>query len=68
MPEGIYVSREDGELVVHGKDAERAVALNDLTNDEALSYVQHRSIKLGVYRALPKAGAREKAIRYALGR
>lgn len=59
VPEGIYVSREEGELVVHGKDAERAVALNDLTNDEAMSYVQHRLNKLGVYRALAKAGARE---------
>jgi GTPase len=59
-PEGILVSREDnGTLVVHGKAAARAVALNDLTNAEALAYVQQRLSKLGVYRALEKAGARE---------
>lgn len=60
IPKGIYIDREDnGTFVVMGKEAERAVALNDLTNEEAMGYVQHRLEKLGVYRALQKAGARE---------
>jgi GTP-binding protein len=60
MPTGISVERDpDGTFVVVGKEAERAVALNDLTNEDAMQYVQHRLEKLGVYRALQKAGARE---------
>jgi GTP-binding protein len=50
---------EDGTFVVIGKEADRAVALNDLTNEDALSFVHHRLEKLGVFRALQKAGARE---------
>ncbi len=57
--EGVLVSREDdGTLIVHGKEAERAVALNDITSFEALNYVQKRLEKLGVYKALARAGAR----------
>jgi GTP-binding protein len=60
IPSGISIERDpDGTYVVVGKEAERAVALNDLTNEEAMQYVQHRLEKLGVYRALQKAGARE---------
>lgn len=60
IPKGIYVDREDdGTFVVIGKEAERAVALNDLTNDDAMQYVEHRLEKLGVYRALQRAGARQ---------
>jgi GTP-binding protein len=60
VPTGVFIEREsDGTFVVMGKEAERAVALNDLTNEEAMAYVQHRLEKLGVYRALQKAGARE---------
>lgn len=59
-PEGVLVTREDdGSFIVHGREAERAVALNDLTNDEALRYVQGRLEKLGVYKALARAGARQ---------
>jgi GTP-binding protein len=59
VPAGIYIEREnENTLVVHGKEAERAVALSDLTNDEAIAYVQDRLTKLGVYRALTRAGAR----------
>lgn len=59
-PEGISVHREgDGSFVVTGRAAERAVALNDLTNDEAAIYVQERLTKLGVDKALAKAGCRE---------
>ncbi|MFP5375328.1 MAG: Obg family GTPase CgtA, partial [Acidimicrobiia bacterium] len=38
--------------------AERAVAVDDITNAEALDYVQHRLKRLGVDRALARAGAR----------
>ena len=41
-----------------GRVAERAVALNDVTTDEAADYVQGRLRRLGVDRALARAGAR----------
>ena len=44
---------------VVGKVAERAVALNDVTTDEAADYVQGRLRRLGVDRALARAGARD---------
>ncbi|HET9731247.1 MAG TPA: GTPase ObgE [Acidimicrobiales bacterium] len=57
--EGVRVERAvDGTLVVVGRPAERAVALNDLTNPQALDYVQTRLRRLGVDRALARAGAR----------
>ena len=43
---------------VTGRAAERAVALDDLTNPDALAYVQGRLRRLGVERALARAGAR----------
>ncbi|MFN3215353.1 MAG: GTPase ObgE [Acidimicrobiales bacterium] len=59
-PEGIVVERDiDGAWIVLGRAAERAVALNDLTNIEALEYVQERFARLGVDRALARAGATE---------
>ena len=59
-PEGIAIERgDDGSFIVVGRAAERAVALNDLTNEEAQEYVQQRLTKLGVDKALAKAGARE---------
>jgi GTP-binding protein len=58
--EGFRVARaEDGAWVVEGRVAERAVALSDLTNLEALDYARQRLEKLGVNRALLRAGARE---------
>ena len=58
--EGISVLREDdGAWRVRGRAAERAVALADLTNPEAIAYVQDRLRRLGVERALARAGARE---------
>ena len=58
--EGVRVEREDdGSLRVVGRQAERAVALSDLTNPEALEFAQHRLRKLGVDRALARAGAQE---------
>jgi GTPase len=50
---------ESGALVVTGREAERAVAVNDLTNTQALEYVQARLRRLGVDRALARAGARD---------
>jgi len=60
LPEGFSVERlGEHEFAVVGKTAERAVALNDLTTDEAADYVQSRLKRLGVDRALAKAGARD---------
>ena len=42
-----------------GRAAERAVALSDLTNPDALAYADHRLRQLGVGKALAKAGARD---------
>lgn len=59
-PEGITIERgDDGSFIVLGRAAARAVALNDLTNVEAADYVQQRLTKLGVDKALAKAGARD---------
>ncbi len=60
VPEGIRVEREDdGSFRVIGRQAERAVALSDLTNPEALDFAHGRLKKLGVDKALARAGARE---------
>jgi len=60
LPEGFSVERVgEGEFAVVGKVAERAVALNDVTTDEAADYLQGRLKRLGVDRALAKAGARD---------
>ncbi|HEX9259743.1 MAG TPA: Obg family GTPase CgtA, partial [Acidimicrobiales bacterium] len=58
-PEGVRVERiGEAEYRVHGRAAERAVALSDLTNPEALDYADNRLKKLGVDKALARAGAR----------
>jgi GTP-binding protein len=60
VPAGVVVERAlDGSLVVRGREAERAVALSDLTDPGALAYAQARLRRLGVDRALAKAGAKE---------
>ena len=60
VAEGLAVERDDdGAYVVRGRPAERAVAVNDITNPEALAYVQSRLKKLGVDRALARAGVRD---------
>jgi GTP-binding protein len=62
-PEGVHVERVgDGEFRVHGRPALRAVALSDLTDREALAYADHRLKRLGVDRALARAGATAGAI------
>jgi GTPase len=58
--DGISIEREDdGSFRVVGRQAERAVALSDLTNLEALDYAHSRLKKLGVDKALARAGARQ---------
>jgi GTP-binding protein len=58
-PVGVVVERDDdGSFVVRGRPAERAVALSDLTNAQAVAYAQKRLKHLGVDRALSRAGAR----------
>lgn len=59
-PEGVVIEREDdGAFVVKGRPVERAVALSDLTDSQALEYVQKRLRQLGVDKALAKAGVRD---------
>ena len=56
--EGITISRrDDGSFVVEGREALRAVNLNDLTNPDAMDVARERLDKLGVDRALGRAGA-----------
>jgi GTPase len=60
VEEGFSVARDDdGAWRVSGRSAERVVAMADLTNEEALAYVQDRFRRMGVERALARAGARE---------
>ena len=60
IPEGVRIERgDDGSFIVIGRQAERAVALSDLTQLEALDYAHSRLKKLGVDKALAKAGAHE---------
>lgn len=57
--EGFAVRRDDdGVWRVVGRQAERAVAMADLTNEEAAAYVQKRLRRMGVDRALVRAGVR----------
>jgi GTP-binding protein len=56
--EGVAVAREGRGFVVVGRAAERAVGLSDLTDPDALALVQRRLKRLGVDRALARAGAR----------
>jgi GTP-binding protein len=58
--QGFSVVREGAnEWRVTGRPAERAVALGDITEPDALAYVQNRLRKMGVERALARAGARD---------
>jgi len=58
-PEGVTVSKEGSVFVVAGREAARAVAVSDLTNPEALEHVHRRLKRIGVDRALTRAGARD---------
>ena len=55
----IEVERDGGRWVVTGREALRAVAVSDLTDPDALAHVQRRLKRIGVDRALARAGARE---------
>ncbi len=50
--------RDNGSFLVVGRQAERAVALDDLTKADALEYAHTQLQRLGVNRALARAGAR----------
>jgi GTP-binding protein len=59
VTEGIRIERtDDGGFEVIGRQARRAVALSDLTNLEALDEAHARLRRLGVDKALARAGAR----------
>ncbi len=49
---------DDGSWEVLGRAARRAVALSDLTDDQALEFAQHRLKQLGVNTALARAGVK----------
>ena len=58
--QGFHVMREgQNSWRVTGRPAERAVALADLTNPEAMAYVQQRLRRMGVERALNRAGVHD---------
>ena len=58
VEEGFSVVRDDdGAWRVSGRGAERVVAMADLTNIEAMEYVQHRLRTMGGEKALARAGA-----------
>ncbi len=60
LPEGVRVERVGpGSWALSGRAAERAVGLSDLTDDAALDEVVRRLGRLGVDRALARAGARD---------
>ncbi len=59
-PTGVAITRDDdGSWRVLGREAERSVALSDLTDIGALDCAQHRLKKLGVDKALKRAGVRQ---------
>jgi GTP-binding protein len=60
LPEGVDVQRAGaGAWLVVGRAAERAVALSDLTDEGAQAEAVRRLRRLGVDRALTRAGARD---------
>jgi GTP-binding protein len=60
LPEGVDVQRSgSGAWLVVGRAAERAVALSDLTDAGAQAEAVRRLRRLGVDRALARAGARD---------
>ncbi len=62
-PNGTQVERINAnEFRLHGRDIERSIALNDLTNADALNYIDDRMSRLGIPRLLARAGATEGAV------
>ena len=58
-PEGVVVERDGAAFVVLGRPAVRAVSVSDLTDPDALDHVHATLAKLGVDKALARAGAKE---------
>ncbi len=57
-PEGVKAERlPDGSFAVNGRQAQRAVAVNDLNAPGAADHVARRLKRLGVEKALARAGA-----------
>jgi GTPase len=60
LPDEVTVTRRgEGDWVVEGRPALRAVRFQDLTDDEALSEIVRRLRDLGVDRLLTRAGVRD---------
>jgi GTPase len=58
--EGVRVTRnDDASWTVMGRPAARAVAVSDINNGLALEHVHHQLKRLGVDKALARAGARD---------
>jgi GTPase len=57
-PETLQVVREEDAWRVRWTNAERAVAMTNLDNEEAVTRLQRKLISMGVERALLEAGAR----------
>jgi GTP-binding protein len=57
--EGVTVDRPGTAWIVGGREALRAVAVSDLNDPDALAHVQRRLKRIGVDRALAKAGAKQ---------
>jgi len=55
------------EFRLAGREVERVVALNDVTTPDAMSYIDQRLKRLGVPRALGRAGAQEGDIVHIAG-
>jgi GTP-binding protein len=53
---GFEIEREDGAFRVTGRGIEVLVARHDLSNDEALAYLEQRLREIGVLKALQDAG------------
>jgi GTP-binding protein len=59
-PKGAWVERLDEHAFrVHGRAAERVVALNDVTTPDSLAFIDERLRRLGVVRLLVRAGVQE---------
>lgn len=54
--DGYSVEREDDAFRIHGVGIEILFARHDLDNEEALAYLEHRLVELGVVAALRSAG------------
>ena len=59
VPDGISLDRESDGWRIIGRDAERAVALTDLSQPDAMAYALDKLNKLGADRILRREGARD---------